>query len=50
MKFAIKHHGYSVLRRSKMGTEEDDGTSPQVVILDTIGELGVFTVWQMSSL
>ena len=40
VKFAIKHHGYSVLRRSKMGTEEDDGTSPQVVILDTIGELG----------
>lgn len=36
----MKHFGYSVLRRSKMGTEEDDGRGHQVVILDTIGELG----------
>ena len=40
VKFMIKHMGYTVLRRSKMGTDEDDGKSPQVVILDTIGELG----------
>ena len=40
VKFMIKHLGYTVLRRSKMGTEEDDGKSPQIVILDTIGELG----------
>ena len=37
----IKHHGFTVLRRSKMGTEEDDGKSAQIVILDTIGELGL---------
>ena len=36
----MKHFGYSVLRRSKMGTEEDDGRGHQVIILDTIGELG----------
>lgn len=40
VKFTIKHEGYTVLRRSQMGTDEDDGTSPQIVILDTIGELG----------
>ena len=40
VRFIIKHQGYTVLRRSKMGTDEDDGTSPQIVILDTIGELG----------
>ena len=40
VKFTIKRLGYSVLRRSKMGTEEDDGKSAQIVILDTIGELG----------
>ena len=36
----IKHHDLSVIRRSKMGSEEDDGEGTQVVILDTIGELG----------
>lgn len=40
VRFMIKHQGYTVLRRSKMGTEEDDGKSAQIVILDTIGELG----------
>lgn len=40
VKFMIKHQGYTVLRRSKMGTEEDDGKPAQIVILDTIGELG----------
>lgn len=40
VRFMVKHYGFSVLRRSKMGTEEDDGKSAQVVILDTIGELG----------
>ena len=36
----IKNMGFSVIRRSKMGTDEDDGNPTQVVILDTIGELG----------
>ena len=40
VRFLVKHFGYSVLRRSKMGTEEDDGRGHQVIILDTIGELG----------
>lgn len=40
VRFMIKHQGYTVLRRSKMGTEEDDGKGAQIVILDTIGELG----------
>lgn len=40
VKFLIKREGYTVIRRSKMGTEEDDGKPAQVVILDTIGELG----------
>ena len=40
VKFMIKRQGYTVLRRSKMGTEEDDGQGAQAVILDTIGELG----------
>lgn len=40
VRLLVKRCGYSVVRRSKMGTEEDDGSSHQVVILDTIGELG----------
>ena len=40
VRFMIKHQGYTVLRRSKMGTDEDDGKDAQIVILDTIGELG----------
>lgn len=40
VRFMIKHQGYTVLRRSKMGTDEDDGKGAQIVILDTIGELG----------
>ena len=40
VKFMIKHHDLTVIRRSKMGSEEDDGKGTQVVILDTIGELG----------
>lgn len=40
VKFMIKREGYTVIRRSRMGTEEDDGKPAQVVILDTIGELG----------
>lgn len=38
--FFVKHEGFSVIRRSKMGSAEDDGKPAQVVILDTIGELG----------
>ena len=38
--YLVKHTGYTVLRRSKMGTEEDNEKDPQVIILDTIGELG----------
>ena len=41
---SVKHHveenGLSVIRRSEMGTKADDGCFHQVVILDTIGELG----------
>ena len=40
VKFLIHHFGYSVIRRSEMGTESDDGSAHQIVILDTIGELG----------
>lgn len=40
VKFLVNHEGFHVIRRSQMGTEEDDGTSHEVVILDTIGELG----------
>ena len=32
VRFLVKHFGYSVLRRSKMGTEEDDGRGYQVKI------------------
>lgn len=40
VRFMVKQYGFSVLRRSKMGSDEDDGKCAQVVILDTIGELG----------
>ncbi len=33
-------HGFSVIRRTEMGTGSDNGKPHQVVILDTIGELG----------
>ena len=36
----VEESGFSVIRRSEMGTKEDDGAFHQVVILDTIGELG----------
>lgn len=40
VKAHIRMHGFSVIRRSEMGTSSDNGESHQVVILDTIGELG----------
>lgn len=40
VKTHIQGHGFSVIRRTEMGTGIDDGKSHQVVILDTIGELG----------
>lgn len=40
VKAHILAHGFSVIRRSEMGTSSDNGKSHQVVILDTIGELG----------
>lgn len=33
-------HGFSAIRRTEMGTDSDNGKPHQVVILDTIGELG----------
>lgn len=40
VKAHIHLHGFSVIRRSEMGTASDNGEKHQVVILDTIGELG----------
>lgn len=40
VKFLIQQFGASVIRRSEMKTPMDDGQEHQVVILDTIGELG----------
>lgn len=40
VKTRIHQHGLSVIRRTEMGTAADDGKAHQVVILDTIGELG----------
>lgn len=40
VRFIVNHEGFSVIRRSQMNTPEDDGKSHEVVILDTIGELG----------
>lgn len=40
VKAHIHLHGFSVIRRTEMGTAADDGSSHEVVILDTIGELG----------
>lgn len=40
VKAHIRMHGFSVIRRTEMGTSEDSGRPHQVVILDTIGELG----------
>lgn len=39
VKFIVKHAGFSVIRRTEMKTEEALGDH-QVIILDTIGELG----------
>lgn len=40
VKSHVEANGFSVIRRSEMGTKDDDGRFHQVVILDTIGELG----------
>ncbi len=40
VKAHVGANGFSVIRRSEMGTNADDGRFHQVVILDTIGELG----------
>lgn len=40
VKAHIYLHGFSVIRRTEMGTASDNGQPHQVVILDTIGELG----------
>lgn len=40
VKAHIYVHGFSVIRRTEMGTSADNGKPHQVVILDTIGELG----------
>ena len=40
VKAHVEANGFTVIRRSEMGTKADDGRFHQVVILDTIGELG----------
>ncbi len=40
VKARIHIHGFSVIRRTEMGTDSDNREGHQVVILDTIGELG----------